>query len=264
MSWLEAKGPGNAGVVCRPVAPLRARPNPRSELVTQEIFGKHVRIEAVRADWSLCSLADSSRGWMPLSYLSVGRAYEPTHWVAKRFAILKVSGRSNLVLPMASPIQVTEESRGTLMVRLPDGASGSIPRSEVLRLDRPGVSRAGLARVVREVVGTPYLWGGKSTFGFDCSGLVQFIFELLGVDLPRNSCEQALSGRLLGSLKRLRPLDLVFFGDGGVIDHVAIHLGDLSILHASGHVGIESLDPGSRLYREDLRVRFQWARRLTL
>jgi cell wall-associated NlpC family hydrolase len=119
-----------------------------------------------------------------------------------------------------------------------------------------------LTQALEQVMGTPYLWGGSSTFGFDCSGLVQFIFGLFGIRLPRNSSDQARAGRPVGGLDLLRPMDLVFFGDRGAVNHVAIHVGDRMIIHASGHVKMESLDPESSLFRDDLARRFMVARRV--
>jgi cell wall-associated NlpC family hydrolase len=91
---------------------------------------------------------------------------------------------------------------------------------------------------------------------------VQLVFELLGIDLPRNSSEQARCGVPVRRLEDLEPFDLLFFGETAKISHVAIHLGGLDMLHASGCVAIESLDPASARFREDLRGIFRGARRV--
>ena len=83
----------------------------------------------------------------------------------------------------------------------------------------------------------------------------------IGARLPRDSGDQAACGRKLKSLSRLQPLDLIFFGSRGRVDHVGIHLGGLAMLHASGQVRMESLEPVDRRFREDLRERFAWATR---
>jgi hypothetical protein len=182
--------------------------------------------------------------------------------VIRRFARLLLDNGNDMFLPLGSHLDVRGASAKHHVVSVPCGAAGRIDRQSVARLSSLPWSIRRFDSVYREVIGTPYLWGGRSTYGFDCSGLVQLALEFFGKRLPRDSADQAVKGRLVRDMTKLKPYDLVFFKRNGAIVHVAIHLGGMKILHASGQVRLESLDAKSVQYRSDLFDMYSHARRV--
>ena len=183
------------------------------------------------------------------------------------------------------------EVKGWKEVRLPDGRTGWTPAADVKEFDKwaenPKPSEKDIINTAKQFLGTPYLWGGASSKGLDCSGLVRLSWFMNGYLLPRNASQQVHLGReiiveadhgigkdseqfhdeMQKRILNLKPGDLVFFGNPEtrwkkeVITHVGIYIGDGEIIHASHMIRINSLIPGSRNYYENSH-RLLKARRL--
>jgi cell wall-associated NlpC family hydrolase len=162
-----------------------------------------------------------------------------------------------------------------LEAALPDGRAGFVEREAVEPYQAWQSSRRATPETIetaaRMFVGVPYLWGGTSARGFDCSGFVKTVFMLNGLALLRDAGQQARAGRDVDpgqNFANLRRGDLLFFGRRETAEkperiwHVAIYLRDRNFIHCSGRVRISSLDPASPQYDEGHASNFVRARRL--
>ncbi len=245
-----------------PVASLRAKPNRQAELISQEVVGRRVEILRCRGDWLKCRLRDGYLGWLPRRAVAVDPDFMASHFVVSRFVRMR-STCGKVILPLGSVVKAKRSGK-SYEIYLPGGQVGFMEAGKLRSLRFLPFDSSQYRRLVREVAGAPYLWGGKTPFGFDCSGLVQVIFDLMGVMLPRNSRDQARIGKPIESIHKAQVLDLLFFAHGANIDHVAIYLGELRFLHASDWVKIESLREGDPCYRGDLLASLVEIRRTVL
>ncbi len=112
-------------------------------------------------------------------------------------------------------------------------------------------SKSNLINKAKEFLDVPYLWGGKSSLGFDCSGFVQTVFKALNIDLPRDSSQQIKHQDLVEiNYSKLEVGDLLFFSENKTVNHVAICIGNEEIIHSSGCVKIEKLKENKELYQK--------------
>jgi cell wall-associated NlpC family hydrolase len=233
-------------------------------LVTQIIYGDAVEPLKQEGDWFLVRLDDRYIGWIRSWHLSelspsqqedyVDRA---RHRVAVNHAVVLRDPDADALavtdLVIGTPVDVrTCGRRGWRAVRLPDGKEGFVSTRSVEKTPvRKRISRKALSATGLRFLGIPYVWGGTTPKGFDCSGLIQRIFRLNGLVIPRDADQQSRFGKEkpAGAAQGLAPGDLIFFGKTeGKITHVGMVLPEGLFLHAHGQVRVGSLDPRSQLY----------------
>jgi gamma-D-glutamyl-L-lysine dipeptidyl-peptidase len=249
------------------VAPILAAPTVRSEQVSQLVLGETVSVLEHSGDWRrVCTHGDGYNGWVNAGYLHEANDAAVEDWRTRadgwsEAALLRLDDVS-LALPLRARVILD----GTVAV-LPDGRRGRIAGGSI----RPASEVQAAARAVAperwaldHFQGSPYLWGGVTPWGVDCSGLVQTTFAARGVTLPRDSSQQAGCGKAIAP-DVTRPGDLLFFrgesSDG--ITHVAFAGEGDSLVHSTlscGGVLRESWLPGSRA--ASLRERLVVVRRL--
>lgn len=232
-----------------PVSPMRKEPSHRAEMVSQLVFGESCRIlETGPEQWvQIQCIFDNYTGWCQQSHLSIlqeGADHFPTHRFLTQWANkLEFNGE-----PMLVPF-------GSLATGFESG-SASWGQDEIRYLGDlwdsllADKSPATLKALAYQYLNSPYLWGGKTVFGTDCSGFTQSIFRLMNVKLLRDAWQQAEQGAVVDSLQEARCGDLAFFdNEAGRITHVGILFSPSEIIHASGKVRVDSIDPEGILHR---------------
>ncbi|HEY4539160.1 MAG TPA: C40 family peptidase [Faecalibacter sp.] len=221
------------------VSPLRSEARDSSEMVSQVLFGEKVEILEELEKWSKIRLTfDGYEGWVdPKQFLIVSEE-EFNQPLDEKFAINAYNQASENGLPftltLGAELRALKDNKITIANKC---------------FEYYGVYTSGLKTKERLVelaklyLNVPYLWGGKSTFGIDCSGLTQQVYKIGGYQLPRDAYQQAELGEVLSFVEEAEPGDLAFFDNAdGKIIHVGIILGDYKIIHAHGKVRIDPFD----------------------
>lgn len=261
------------------VADVREEPDQRSELFSQLLLGDQVTILDSGERWLRCRLSDGNEGWMHRGFLAHGKSAIADRTTGDLLGVRALATavyeepdtrtRPLLVLPDGVQVAALKLVRHWYEVLLPTGIRGWSP-ARYLRplIEIPPASGSAIAEYARLFIGVPYLWGGTSSFGFDCSGFTQHIFRVFGIALPRNSGQQAIVGEAVDpgpDYSALQPGDLLFFADTGRVNHVAISLGGATVAHASignGQSAIDDLLPGMEHDNPRLAGMFHSARRI--
>jgi pimeloyl-ACP methyl ester carboxylesterase/cell wall-associated NlpC family hydrolase len=266
-------------LVKRSVSDVRRVPDGLGEQLTQLLMGESVRVLDTHDAWSLVRVErDGYLGWTRSAALrmcdrKIVRAYHKFANMIVQTGLARAFDRASAgaqllgTLPFGVTLPLVETKRGWAALRLPDDRVWWIREADLLPLaDRPKADATGIAFTldrIKSFIGIPYLWGGRSPYGYDCSGLAQTCWAFMGVRLPRDADQQFRAGKIVKG--QPRPGDLLFFGgdDRQLVEarhqritHVAISLGGDDVLHANGsswNIALNSLYPASPLYRADLR-----------
>jgi len=215
------------------IAPLRKSAADASEMVSQLLFGELVTLLKRENNWLLIeTILDCYEGWIDEKQIFYVSENEMNQWKSDQQIITKT-------IKINSPIG---------KMSLPMGAfiSSSSPKKFQIGThwfeSNYGSTKVHLISFAKTYLNTPYLWGGKSNVGIDCSGFSQIVYRSQGIELPRDASQQVHLGNPINR-KQAKAGDLAFFtNDAGKVIHVGILLSKSKIIHASGRVKIDKLN----------------------
>lgn len=224
-----------------PVIPVRKEPAHRSEMTSQLLFGETASvIEEEKSGWIRirCDY-DGYEGWAQESqFLKAYGAKELEQTLASAWINLMEYEGQGMRIPLGSVLNGIGPAAAEW-----NGISLSY-KGEVWTSEMQLPAMEVLLEIAFKFLNVPYLWGGKSVFGTDCSGFTQSVFRFMRIPLWRDAWQQATQGERIESFNEYRPGDLAFFdNEGGRITHVGILLADGRIIHASGSVRVDKVDP---------------------
>lgn len=227
--------------------PLRAEPSHKAEMVNQLLYGEKVEVlEINENEWARvrCEL-DEYIGWCNLSQITIISAKEYKKQ-AKHIALYNnnyfVFDHGSQWVPMGSELFGIKGGKVTIHDK-----QGKY-KGKRLSYEKMHPAPEQIIEAAKEYINAPYLWGGRSIAGIDCSGLVQMAFKMCGEAVPRDASQQAEIGEDVDFLQHARAADLAFFDNSdGRITHVGILIDNSHVLHAtetSGRVVIDKIDQG--------------------
>ncbi len=226
--------------VCNNVyLPIRKSPSHRSEMISQILFGERYNVTEKAGNWlRVTTLFDSFTGWID------GTQALSSEWHSGSSGII-TANKVNCEKPDRSIVTLYHGSE-ILDLDIQTGKF-NCQEEEWMLLDNPyEVTSGSETTIVDDAIkflNTPYLWGGRTMAGIDCSGLTQIVFKMHGIALPRNSSDQSLCGEIIDFIEEALPGDILFFsGEGESISHAGILIREGRILHSSGSVRIDTVD----------------------
>lgn len=242
--------------------PLRETISHASEMVSQLLFGETFTVLEKYTHWlRIRTDADGYEAWVDSKQIQLLPKERHQLWVSDAKAaftlnpynrIQRTNDLSQFPIGMGCRLPALENG----IFQTPDtgfSTQDSLMTAEQRQTASVTERREALLKSAAQWLNTPYLWGGKSIFGTDCSGFTQTLYRIYGIQLPRDAKDQAGAGEAVNFLDEAKPADLLFFdNENEQIVHVGIYMGNNRIIHASGMVRIDTIDHQG-IYRQDTK-----------
>lgn len=274
-------------IVNNSVANIRSQPKHSSELATQAILGTPLKVLKISGDFYLVQTPDGYISWVDHGGVTLLNSDEYHQWMdspkvvfTRPYGFVYQEERNELKkasdIVIGSQLKLLETRPSYYKIEFPDKRTGFIKKeeSELYASWIQDIQPSGplLELYAREMMGVPYLWGGTSSKGVDCSGFTKTVYLMNGFVIPRDASQQIMAGKDVDpnlSFDELQKGDLMFFGKKATdstrqrVTHVGIWLGNKQgeFIHASGKVKIGSIDPASSFYDEFNTHRYLGSRR---
>jgi len=242
-------------IVKSSIAPLYLNPSFKSELVSQALIWEYLIILEIKNNWFKVKQWDEYISWIHNSYVSNVDVYKNNNlnnhnkWYYLTKSILK----NNILLSFGSCLPVISDNKdGNYQILLPNLSKIKLNKKNLMSCNNT-LSMKEILKYAKNLIGVPYLWGGKSSFGYDCSGFIQSLFRLKGIKFPRDCSEQINSHLIEMKISNKFVLgDLIFFMENDTPTHVGMYINNNKFIHASGEVRINSIDKKNKYYCDKL------------
>ncbi|TFH01823.1 MAG: hypothetical protein E4H13_03850 [Calditrichales bacterium] len=262
------------------VGNLRREPRHAAELVDQVVMGMELKLLKAKSYWYFVQTPSGYLGWITRGSLTRMGATEIGKWrQADKYVMnenlghiySKPSEGSQVVTDLVlGSVFIKKEGSGTWReVELPDGRAGFVHRDRIVNFqeanNRRFPDRKAIVDRAKTMMGVPYLWGGNSTKGLDCSGFSGTVYRAEGYQLPRDANMQVKEGEEVvpnADYANVFPGDLIFFGPPDRVTHVGICLGGSYFIHSSDDVHINSLDEKDELFNAYRKRTFRHIKRI--
>ncbi len=226
--------------VNEPVVNMRENPTHESKVVSQTIFSENITLENEFEDWAYITTPDQYSGWIPKnSFVATEEPYDVSlkvsRFAAHIYGVKDTEFGPIKTLPYGSQLHSLDETDPRwIKIGLPDGGEYYIQKGDVA-LEQKLFNKEDLVTFSQKFLGLPYTWGGRSSFGYDCSGFVQMLYNQIDIALQRDSKLQVNDGRFQTiCVSDIELGDLIFFGKSEEkIFHVGMYIGNEQFIHST-------------------------------